>query len=342
MKRFKKICIFFGFLLFFTMMVVPTPAYAATTPDYTGADAETIDGINNQYQQEKKEEEKKEKEAQEGIDFGVTYPDKIKKKVYRKVAYSLVYTVLSGNLSTTMKEAISSSGITKVIFGSTVKGFYDTVAKLGTSIVIVYFLSELLEQATRENFSLEQLFKLLLKLLIAKLLLENGFTLMQIIMNTANGLAADIVMNFKDPTNANVLTEWTETIEDAGIMECIFIVIQWLIPYILTFISRIAIFMVLYSRYIEMALRVAAAPIGMSDIFSHGTQSKGFQYLRKFAAVCLQTFVILIIIFVGALCQSYIMQTGGLSVVVGCLVFNLTVAGMVVKSGHIANDIMGV
>lgn len=175
--------------------------------------------------------------------------------------------------------------------------FNDVILPVGYAFLGMYFLLELLEKTTRDNFNLEQFIRLLIKLLIGKILMDNCLALLQGIQSFADLLSKDITEN---ASSANIFDY--HKLYDLPWYKDIILYVKVLVPGIVMLAVSVVAKTICITRSIEIVIRAIVAPIGMADIFTEGTRGAGFRYVKKFLAVNLQGFMILII----ALSMQYI------------------------------------
>lgn len=172
--------------------------------------------------------------------------------------------------------------------------FNNVILPVGYTLLCLYFLLELLAQTTRDNFNMEHFIRLLIKLLIGKLLMDNCIALLDGLTTFSNAIMNSITVNTTgDASRVNAdalkrsgLTFWKE----------LALWFKLIIPYLAMVAANLFAKITIYSRAIELIVRTLMAPIGMADIFAEGMRGSGFKYLKKFLAVNLQGAIILAII----------------------------------------------
>lgn len=179
---------------------------------------------------------------------------------------------------------------------------------VGITVCMVYFLLELADKATQEMLSLEQLFLLFLRLLIAYVLIANCIQLLKGFIDFGTALSAEIdevnVASTLFQQHGDVIREGLEDISaDAGIGYAI----KLLIPYLIVLVSNVVVYFISISRSVELTIRVIFAPFAIANIYHDMQRSEGFRYLRKILALSLQVVVCLGI----CLAISAVLQTLG-------------------------------
>lgn len=171
--------------------------------------------------------------------------------------------------------------------------FNNVILPVGYTLLCLYFLLELLERTTHEHFNLEQFMRLLIKLLIGKLMMDNCMALLDGLTSFANILSSGISKNVVETSLVNAEGLKTHNLK---FWEEAMVWLRLVIPYTAMIIANLLAKITIYSRAIELIVRTLMAPIGMADIFAEGMRGAGFRYLKKFLAVNLQGAIILVIV----------------------------------------------
>lgn len=230
---------------------------------------------------------------------------------------------------------------------SSITVFYNSIKVIGCMLVVVYFLLEIIEASTRESFTIEHLIKTTIKLFIALLVIQNGLEILKLAVEFGNGLVDKIAPSDPEATGApDILLAYYNEYKEAAWYETIGSMAQMLIPYLGFLISYIIILLMVYSRYIDIAVRAIFAPIGMANIYEGGLNSSGMKYLKKFLAAALQGAIMAGIAVASSMITAAISVDSlayalGMSGIQHLLVILCTAMAMI-KSKSWANDLMGV
>ena len=272
-------------------------------------------------------------------DEGRKYPTEIDKPL-EKVCYDMVYDTLNVTLGKDMKEVITGNTTTDMM--KSMKPVYtDIVSPVGEALIVLFFLIELIDKTTKDNFSVEHFFKLMLKVVIAKFLIENGWDILTGCINVGSNLAGAITSDPKGLTSkSKVLDQYAKEIQETNTIGNLGMIIQWFLPWVFAWISKMICIVICWGRMIELGVRAVTAPISMADIFQDGTHSGGFRYLRKFLGVCLQAAVIMIVIQVSGIIQGLIIGKDTVTMF-KAVVVGLSTCMLVVRSQQFASDLVG-
>lgn len=234
-----------------------------------------------------------------------------------------------------------------VNFATMGKGIYDSMKVVGIALIFLYFLIEILDEVQADHFSIEHLIKKLITLTVAMLVLNQGGTLFSYIIELSDPLidlvSDSIVANASAPISQLAYTAFTETKE--GIFSSILVLItaigymsSQLIPALFTLVAVIIAYLVGYSRYFEIMLRFAFAPIGLAQLVSGGAKGAGMRYIKKFASAVIQGAVCVAVFGVIPILSS----SADLGAIIGKIIVPLTAIGVLMKAPRIADDICGV
>ena len=188
--------------------------------------------------------------------------------------------------------------------------------------------------------SYEHVFKLFFKFIIAKVIVQNARSLMAIIFNGFNTLAAtlsDINYGFLSTFNTDAIL--TEPAEKG------FLGLNYLVKYFEvtpTFLILMGacwvINLVLIGRLFEIIVYTVISPIPLSTIAAEGWSDSAKSFVKSYAAVCLQGLVVVIMFYAFSQIADIL---GGTSTM-GITITALSLALGVVKSGQWAKQAVGV
>lgn len=233
-----------------------------------------------------------------------------------------------------------------------VESLYDAVMSAAMMLIFIYFLIAVVDKMTSENFTWEQLWKQMAMLLAAKMVVEHGLEIMQLMSQVGvemvtivqgEGLgslnqaldAKTVISNFKNGLTSSILK----------ILSDILLLLYLALPWVLSWIMSLCVKIICYTRLIEIYIRACFAPLALSDFFKNGFQGGGWRYLKSFFAVCLQGAVILAIaVIYSKLLGSFLsipddknlFEFSGISLAVGA-----SAVMLMFRSLSICKEIMG-
>ena len=278
------------------------------------------------------------------------YPSGIDKPV-EIIPYNLFRDMLQGNKDS-CAEILSGAKINQVNGGGLEGGycgaFIGATKTVGLGLLLMFFLTELIDKLTKEQFDTETLIRMLIKYLAVEALFNNLPKLIEALFALSNEITAD-VGNLSSQTDG-ILNSVAQIIADSKTIIDILITVLVFLPWLLTKIMGLVVQAVCWSRLIDIILRGGFAPIGCASMAQEGFAGNGFRYLKKFFASCLQGAIIAGILMlsnkIGAtLFHGMLIDDENvvsiLATVISMLVVNFIQIMCIVKSGQFANEIAG-
>lgn len=226
------------------------------------------------------------------------------------------------------------------------KVYYNSLKGFGILLAVIYSLVETLAHISKTNLTGEYFAKELMKLTIAIIVILNGFEIVtgvvdiaSTVFNTIGATAASSTLNAENCIyhlfgNSNPF----EAIVGDFLAVCQ--LLSLLIPWVILAIVQATISILCWGRILELIVRVIFAPIGIADLFVHGTRSNGLRYLKQMLVCAIQGAVILGMIYSYAIIIGSISPGEGqwtITVVLG-IVLLMSASG----AKNIASDICGV
>lgn len=211
--------------------------------------------------------------------------------------FSSIYDTLSVNL-------FSPDGKYSIILAA-ITTLHELMVPIGVYLMCIYFIISMEELIVSETFTWTQLTKKMVMFLVAKFLMEHGFELMEMLFAVGMSVAAKLNNAVVGGGTPELVLD-TKAMIDAfraelgmtGLLKVladIILFIYLLFPWLLSWLMRLAIALICYSRVIEIYVRAVMAPVALSDFYHGGLQSTGWKFLKSFLAVSLQGATILII-----------------------------------------------
>lgn len=218
---------------------------------------------------------------------------------------------------------------------------YNIILPIGLSLAGLYFIIDFLNKSVMlEYMRWENLVKSLFRLVVAKVILQNGFKLMTLIL----GIATEIIGNIGTsiPSISNIdYSVIQKTIESMGFFEKLGYLMQ---IYPLSFIMMIVKFgisLIVIGRMFEIYVYTALAPIPLAGLTGEDSQGIAKNFLKNYAGVCLQGVIIVVCCSLyGGLIKDVVMKPGvqGLTTFV---MYSLVLLLVLIKSGAWANKLTG-
>ena len=233
-----------------------------------------------------------------------------------------------------------------------INNLYDSIfVPIGLGIMFIYFISTFVEKTTHEQFNFEQLFLLCAKLLAAKILMDNGLTIMANLWGWGLWIIKEANLSLAEGNSVRdaawlALTgeAWDIQNSDIGPLKTFGILCNIIVPYVFSFLLKLFLQVICYTRLIELLVRTMMAPIAFSDFFTEGTRGNAWRFLKGYLAVCLQGLAIYVICVIfqsmmGKVLTSEIRDFPAITLTY--LVMGFAAVGGIVKSQQLIKDMVG-
>lgn len=235
-----------------------------------------------------------------------------------------------------------------------IANIHGGVKSIAYALLVLFFVIGVAKTTT--NFSElkrpEQALKLFVRFAIAKGVVTYSMDILLAIFKIVQGIISQIAGNV-----GNILTQGV-TLPDVmrqKILECAFFdsIPLWIVALIsslLIWILSFVMILTVYSRFFQLYMYTALAPIPLATFAGEGTSRVGWQFLKSYAGVCLQGAIIVIAcIIYSAFAASPPQITDPNATAVqmvwsymGELIFNLLVlVGTVKMSERIVKEMIG-
>ncbi len=225
---------------------------------------------------------------------------------------------------------------------------YEVMEVVGLCLIFLFFLIDLLDEVQADSFTIEHLIKKLLTLTVAIVVMEMGEEIFSLICEMGDTMLDDAAAA-SAAGNTAALSKIANMFLALGgdgffssillVIACVGFLIENLVPYLLMLVAVLIAYLVGFSRFIEILVRFAFAPIGIAQLVSGGAKGPGMRYIKKFASVVLQGAVA--VLAFGTV--TIITQAANeINAIIASLLVPITLIGFLMKVGRVADDIMGV
>lgn len=260
--------------------------------------------------------------------------------------------ICGSDLFSSIYETLSINWFSSGAALTAARTLHNTIKPVALMLMFLYFMIAIVDKLSSENFTWEQLWRQMAMLLAAKYLIDNCFDILKLMFDI--GMAAAATLSSKYGTNVSSVTINAQTLIDGfrqsmGFSEFfsflaeMLMVLYLLLPWLLSWIMRLCVSIVCYSRVIEIYCRAVFAPLAISDFFHTGLQGGGWRFLKNFLAVCLQGAMILVIaIIYSKLFASLTVNEPNLFVFIGkYLAFYASAVMLMFKSLSLTKEVLG-
>lgn len=227
------------------------------------------------------------------------------------------------------------------MFDGLVTALSEAVTPIASVLVCIYFIMALMDKLSSDNFTGEQFVKLLIKLVFSIAVIDNITDLSLMIMEFGTTF-----MNMMTGSLGSFATvDAEELTSEMGLIQQMGTFVVLLLPWIASFLLRLAMYVLAYGRTLEIGLRAALAPIGCADLITGGTNSSGFRYIKRMIGISLQGAIMLAVIScAGTLCNYTLDSTAGitdLTFIVQYFGIMAAMVGTMAASKSLAFEIVG-
>lgn len=317
-KIYKHRCFIFSFLLFFCLIL--------GLSGYTSVQAAGITKDN--YQD--------------------TYPDDVDSD-NEKNAYDNYKSIITGEATKDCMPVLTGEKFTELGLDGTMETVYGAVKNIGIALLVVFFLTELLDKSTKQDYNLEILLRMLIKYFIMKAIMDNGYFILQALLNISNALVGSINAASIGDQQITLLNQIGQAIADMDWISCVLMNLTGFIVSLIYKILGLIILAACYGRLFDITIRGGLAPIGCASMVQDGFTGHGLRYIKKYFSSCLEAVVIAAILFIGtkmsATTLSQLTASGSGMAIAGSAISSLLIPAtelmLILKAGSIANDVSG-
>ncbi len=252
------------------------------------------------------------------------------------------------SLVTTTPETFKGGAIWNVI-----KSIYNSMQGIGLGLLVLFFLVGMIKTCGSfdEVKRPEQVFKLFIRFVLAKIVVTYGMTLMLDVFKVTHGITAKIIStaNITFSSKSTLPNSIITAIESCGFFESIPLWAVTLIGGLVVTVLSFIMIMTVYGRFFKLYLYTALAPIPLSSFAGEPTSNIGKSFLKSYTAVCLEGAIIVLSCIIFSLFASSppVVDSSAAAVTqvwkyVGELIFNMLVlVGTIKISDRIVREMMG-
>ena len=252
------------------------------------------------------------------------------------------------SLVTTTPETFKGGAIWNVI-----KSIYNSMQGIGLGLLVLFFLVGMIKTCGSfdEVKRPEQVFKLFIRFVLAKIVVTYGMTLMLDVFKITQGITSKIIStaNITFSSKSTLPNSIISAIESCGFFESIPLWAVTLIGGLVVTVLSFIMIMTVYGRFFKLYLYTALAPIPLSSFAGEPTSNIGKSFLKSYTAVCLEGAIIVLscIIFSLFASSTPVVDSSAAAVTqvwkyIGELIFNMLVlVGTIKISDRIVREMMG-
>lgn len=252
------------------------------------------------------------------------------------------------SLVTTTPETFKGGVIWNVI-----KSIYNSMQGIGLGLLVLFFLVGMIKTCGSfdEVKRPEQVFKLFIRFVLAKIVVTYGMTLMLDVFKITQGITSKIIStaNITFSSKSTLPNSIISAIESCGFFESIPLWAVTLIGGLVVTVLSFIMIMTVYGRFFKLYLYTALAPIPLSSFAGEPTSNIGKSFLKNYTAICLEGAIIVLSCIIFSLFASSppVVDSSAAAVTqvwkyIGELIFNMLVlVGTIKISDRIVREMMG-
>ena len=233
-----------------------------------------------------------------------------------------------------------------------IKSIYNSMQGIGLGLLVLFFLVGMIKTCGSfdEVKRPEQVFKLFIRFVLAKIVVTYGMTLMLDVFKITQGITAKIIStaNITFSSKSTLPNSIITAIESCGFFESIPLWAVTLIGGLVVTVLSFIMIMTVYGRFFKLYLYTALAPIPLSSFAGEPTSNIGKSFLKSYTAVCLEGAIIVLSCIIFSLFASSppVVDSSAAAVTqvwkyIGELIFNMLVlVGTIKISDRIVREIM--
>ena len=234
-----------------------------------------------------------------------------------------------------------------------IKSIYNSMQGIGLGLLVLFFLVGMIKTCGSfdEVKRPEQVFKLFIRFVLAKIVVTYGMTLMLDVFKITQGITAKIIStaNITFSSKSTLPNSIITAIESCGFFESIPLWAVTLIGGLVVTVLSFIMIMTVYGRFFKLYLYTALAPIPLSSFAGEPTSNIGKSFLKSYTAVCLEGAIIVLSCIIFSLFASSppVVDSSAAAVTqvwkyIGELIFNMLVlVGTIKISDRIVREMMG-
>ena len=234
-----------------------------------------------------------------------------------------------------------------------IKSIYNSMQGIGLGLLVLFFLVGMIKTCGSfdEVKRPEQVFKLFIRFVLAKIVVTYGMTLMLDVFKITQGITAKIISiaNITFSSKSTLPNSIITAIESCGFFESIPLWAVTLIGGLVVTVLSFIMIMTVYGRFFKLYLYTALAPIPLSSFAVEPTSNIGKSFLKSYTAVCLEGAIIVLSCIIFSLFASSppVVDSSAAAVTqvwkyIGELIFNMLVlVGTIKISDRIVREMMG-
>jgi len=247
--------------------------------------------------------------------------------------------MIQGVVELVTQPASSLTGIWSVV-----SNVHSAILPMGYSLLTLFFLLGFMNKSMSFRvIRMEDIIKLLLRMIIAKVVMEKSFELLSMISGMITELIVSV--NFSaDPIKIVDTAALADQIKEMGFFERIIFQTQFTPISIVNSILNVMVFVICYGRVVELCVFTAVSPIPIATLSSEEYAGTSKRFFQHYIAICLHGLIIVLVCMLfGGLAQTILVGDAGADFGVGkSITLSIVLILVLSKSEAWARQITGV
>ncbi len=245
--------------------------------------------------------------------FEIDFFTKISKANAESIAKGLEKTF--NNLNETLQTAVDlATNTTESVSGiwDVISNVHEVILPMGYSLLTLFFLLGFMNKTLSFRIiRIEDIIKLILKLIIAKVVMEKSFELLNMVNGMITALIYEVDYSSVGTIKIVDTAALASQIEDMGFIDRILFQIQFTPISIANFFISKMVFVICYGRIIELCLFTAVSPIPIATLSSEEYAGTAKRFFQHYIGICLHGLIIVLIcVIFGGLAQTLVGNVG--------------------------------
>lgn len=194
------------------------------------------------------------------------------------------------------------SSVTNSLTNAISETVIPAVQGIGYAIALLFFIIAMVELISQERLTIEMFIKFFARIAIAVFAVSITDDVFKYSIQFGDALAATFANVFPSPENMSGTGSYQEAFRkslDGGALGWIGFIAMAIVTiapcYVVSIAVKGIVYVIAFTRLIEMCARGCLLPIAVSLISDDGWRGAGGRYIKKFIAICSQSAVLVII-----------------------------------------------
>lgn len=235
-------------------------------------------------------------------------------------------------------QAIATQDISASPVAAIMQGFQF----IGAAFAFVIAFMHLMKNLEQGQDAQESVYKMLIELTIVMMVIMNTSAILQLMTNLGTVIVNSVAEAFaaqrqEYQVNAEEVLESLTGKPTGGPVWAVKAAIALILPYMLSWIVKIAAKFVVLSLMFELAIRQALTPLFIADIYDEGLRSPGAKHLKQYLAVYIKMAICLIVCMLSEMLTISAMSNT-IYMLMEIIAINFTSIGVMFKAGEYVNS----